>query len=193
MSARRRVLVGVFVISRLFVPSRAVAEHLQNAIGTEIGVFVPPHEVVTSNRFGEITLTKGAMWQALFDRGISEHGSVRFDVGWAQTHAGQERNTGIRDIWLSGDVLQHAGNRRVRPFFGAGVGLYFVRRQEFTVDLPARKKVGANVLGGVEYFTSRTLSIKGEVRYHIVTRLRDWTTYDDPTGLSLSIGVKHHF
>jgi len=45
------------------------------------------------------------------------------------------------------------------------------------------------VFGGAEFFTSKTFSVKGEARYHIVSKVNDF----NPSGLALTVGVKTYF
>jgi len=45
------------------------------------------------------------------------------------------------------------------------------------------------LIGGVEFFTSNTFSVKGEARYHIVTKANGY----NPSGLALTIGAKTYF
>ena len=57
------------------------------------------------------------------------------------------------------------------PFVGAGVGavLHAVEDNGQTLG-GSETKAGFNVGGGVEYFTGRTVSLKGEARYHMIGR-----------------------
>ena len=50
-------------------------------------------------------------------------------------------------------------------------------------------KFGGTIFGGVEYFTSNTVSLKGEARYHLVANSGAY----NPDGLSLTIGLKKYF
>jgi hypothetical protein len=52
-----------------------------------------------------------------------------------------------------------------------------------------RWRLGGTLSGGVEYFTSRTFSVRGEARYHAVMKADRY----DPSGLALSVGVKTYF
>jgi hypothetical protein len=49
---------------------------------------------------------------------------------------------------------------------------------------------GLNVEGGIEYFGTPYLSIKGEVGYHVV---RDGDLPWDRSGLTVTIGLKRYF
>ena len=48
------------------------------------------------------------------------------------------------------------------------------------------------LLGGAEFFTSNSLSIKGEVSYHLISNVDDFGPAN-PDGLKLSIGLKKYF
>jgi hypothetical protein len=50
-------------------------------------------------------------------------------------------------------------------------------------------KLGGTIFGGVEYFTSRTFSVRAKARYHIVAQAAGY----DPSGLALSGGVRTSF
>jgi len=76
------------------------------------------------------------------------------------------------------------------PFVGAGVGSYFLQPMDNGDSFgPSNTRVGARFLGGVEFFTARTFSVKGEARYDVVPKVNGY----NPSGLSLSIGVKSYF
>ena len=49
---------------------------------------------------------------------------------------------------------------------------------------------GFNVGGGIEYFTGRTVSLKGEARYHVIGKTR---TGQDPSGLVFTGGLKKYW
>ena len=49
---------------------------------------------------------------------------------------------------------------------------------------------GFNVGGGAEYFTGRTVSLKGEARYHIIGRAAGG---QDPSGLVFTGGLKKYW
>ena len=60
---------------------------------------------------------------------------------------------------------------------------------EFTNVGSSATKIGGTLLGGMEFFTSKTFSVKGEARYNLVQKSGPY----DPSGLSLAIGVKSYF
>jgi opacity protein-like surface antigen len=78
----------------------------------------------------------------------------------------------------------------VHPFVGAGLGTYFLQARDNGENAgDSETKFGGTVFGGVEFFTSKTFSVKGEARYHIVSKVNDF----NPSGLALTVGVKTYF
>jgi opacity protein-like surface antigen len=78
----------------------------------------------------------------------------------------------------------------VHPFVGAGLGTYFLQFRDNGNNVgDSETKVGGTVLGGAEFFTSDTFAVKGEARYHIVSKVNGF----NPSGLSLTVGVKSYF
>jgi opacity protein-like surface antigen len=77
------------------------------------------------------------------------------------------------------------------PFVGAGVGAYFFQPkfggESFRED---ETNFGATIGGGVEYFTTRTTTIKGEATYYIIDK---GNFLDSPSALTLMIGLKKYF
>jgi len=72
----------------------------------------------------------------------------------------------------------------------AGAGFYFVRElPDNAPDPDSDTRGGINFGGGVEYFVHRTMSLKGEGRYHAI---QDFPGID-PSGLVLSVGLKTYF
>jgi hypothetical protein len=77
------------------------------------------------------------------------------------------------------------------PFATAGVGAYFVRLLlDDRPDPDGETRGGINFGGGLEYFTTRTTTIKGEARWDVVSHPPG---QPDATGFTLTIGVKQYF
>jgi outer membrane protein with beta-barrel domain len=151
-----------------------------NAVGGEVGLFVPRQDGMST----------GPMLQGLFEHYLSARDSVRIDVGWANPHVSDSSDHSTRTVWIGGDVLHNWEGGAVHPFVGAGLGAYFLQPRVAGANFgDSATKFGGSVLGGLEYFTSRTFSIKGEARYHVITKSGAY----DPSGLSLSVGVKSYF
>ena len=73
--------------------------------------------------------------------------------------------------------------------FGAGLGAYFLQARAAGPSAGDATKFGGTILGGAEFFTAKTFSVKGEIRYNVVSK---WNAYD-PSGLSLTVGLKSYF
>ena len=56
-------------------------------------------------------------------------------------------------------------------------------------------KLGGVLLGGIEYFTSNTVSIKGEASYHLISNADGFAGRGprNPDGFKLTIGLKKYF
>lgn len=149
------------------------------ALGGDIGVFVPQEDLETS-----LTLAGFAEFY------MTPRVSVRGTLGWAnpdfETIPGS-----LRQVRLVGNLLYNWERVEWHPFVTAGAGAYFVqpRRGGDPLD-DTETKAGFNLGGGIEYFTSRTLSIKGEGLYHIISH-EDFEA--NPSGLTLTIGLKKYY
>ena len=70
------------------------------------------------------------------------------------------------------------------------IGIYFLQVKDNGESFgDSESKFGGTVFGGVEYFTSNTLSVKGEIRYHLVSDIGSL----NPDGATISIGLKKYF
>jgi len=88
------------------------------------------------------------------------------------------------------DLIHNWEGGAVHPFVGAGIGTYFLQPRLNGTNLgDSATKVGATILGGLEFFTSNTFAVKGEARYNLVQKSGPY----NPSGLSLTIGVKSYF
>jgi opacity protein-like surface antigen len=95
-----------------------------------------------------------------------------------------------RQIRLGADIIHNWEHGSIHPFAGVGLAAYLIQHEDNGESVgDSRTRLGGNLLGGVEFFTSNTFSIKGEGRYHIVSKVDGY----DPSGLALTIGVKKYF
>lgn len=150
------------------------------AVGGEVGIFFPREEV----------LTKGLALEGFYEYYLTARDSVRVGAGWLNPKFDTESSDSLRQIRIGVDVVHNWEGGAVHPFVGAGLGTYFLQFRDNGANVgDSETKLGGTVFGGVEYFTSDTFSIKGEARYHIVSKVNDF----NPSGLSLTIGVKSYF
>ena len=169
----------------LGVPSAAFAQARMphkdaGAIGGEVGVFLPKQDGMTT----------GPVLEGFYEYYLTAHNSVRMGAGWANPKFERESADSMRQIRIAVDLVHNWEGGAVHPFVGAGVGTYFLQEKDNGNNIGASQtKLGATVLGGVEFFTSKTFAVKGEARYHAVMKANGY----DPSGLALTIGVKSYF
>lgn len=150
------------------------------AVGADAGFFFPDSDFETSPTvagFGEVYLTPRV--------------SFRGTLGWADPDFDRPGNASLRQVRLIGNILYNWEGGKWHPFVTFGAGAYFLKRhRDEREDGPSRTEAGFNAGGGIEYFTARTISIKGEAAYHAVAHDQD---EPDASGLALTIGLKAYF
>ena len=150
------------------------------AIGGDVGIFLPKEDV----------LTTGLVLEGFYEYYLSARDSVRIGVGWLNPKFESESSDSLRQIRLAVDLVHNWEGGAVHPFVGAGIGTYFLQfRDNGENSGDSETKFGGSAFGGVEFFTSNTFSVKGEARYHVVSKVNEF----NPSGLSLTIGVKSYF
>jgi hypothetical protein len=151
-----------------------------NAIGAEVGVFPPRADHMTT----------GLNIAGTFEHYLSARDSLRFGVDWAEPKVEVERSDSMRQVRVGADLVHNWEGGTVHPFVGAGLGAYFLQARDNGRPIgDSATRFGGTLLGGVEFFTSRTFAVKAEARYHVVTK---WNGYD-PSGFGFTIGVKGYF
>lgn len=151
-----------------------------SAVLGEVGLFLPRQDGMTT----------GPAVDGSYEYYLTARNSVRLGVGWANPKVDREHADSTRQIRLGGDLIHNWEGGAVHPFVGAGVGSYFIQGLDNGNNFgPSSTQFGARLLGGVEYFTSPSFSIKGEGRYDAVTKANGY----NPSGVTFSIGVKSYF
>jgi len=169
----------------LGLPSAAWAQRRMphadaNGLGVEVGFFTPRQSGMGTGPDIEGTL----------EHYIDARDSVRLDVGWMRAQQNNDSNKNVRQVRVAGDLVHNWEGGSIHPFAGAGLGVYFIQpRVSGSNNGDGTTKFGGSLLGGLEFFTSKTFAVKAEARYHIVTK---WNGYD-PSGFALTIGVKSYF
>jgi hypothetical protein len=152
------------------------------AIGGEVGIFLP----------NEDALTNGPVLEGFYEYYFTGRESLRVGVGWLNPKWEAETSDSLRQIRIGVDFLRNWEGGAVHPFFGAGLGTYFLQFRDNGESIgDSETKFGGTVFGGVEYFTSNTFAVKGEARYHVVMKTERFDL--NPSGLSLTFGVKSYF
>ena len=150
------------------------------AVGVDVGVVLPKEDL----------LTKGPVVEGFYEYYLSARDSVRVGAGWLNPKFEDEHADSIRQIRIAVDVVHNWEGGTVHPFVGAGLGTYFLQHRDNGTNFgESETKLGGTVFAGAEFFTSNTFAVKGEARYHIVQKVREF----NPSGLSLTIGVKSYF
>jgi hypothetical protein len=151
-----------------------------NAIGGEAGVFLP----------SQSGMTTGPYLEGTFEHYLTARDSVRIGVGWMEPKLNANHDSKMREVRVAGDIVHNWEGGKVHPFLGAGLGVYFLQPKLNGSNAGASAtKFGGTLLGGAEFFTSKTYAIKAEARYHIVTNSGGY----NPSGLSLTLGLKSYF
>ena len=150
------------------------------AFGGDVGLFVPQQDGMTT----------GAALEGFYEYYLTARESVRVGAGWANPKFSDEETDSLRLVRLAVDLVRNWEGGAVHPFVGAGLGTYFIQQRDNGSDVgESDTKLGGTLFAGVEYFTSNTFAVKGEARYHIVSRVNEL----NPSGLALTIGVKSYF
>jgi Outer membrane protein beta-barrel domain len=182
----RRVLGVLVLCSCIAAPGVATAQERSphtgsTAIGVDVGAFIPR----------ETGLDPALIVNALLEWYVTPRVSVRTDLGMTDNGFARESTDSLRQIPLRVNVNYNWEGGKWHPFVGAGVGAYFLRFKDNDRAIgDTETKPGFNLGGGIEYFTSRTVSLKGEARYHIIGETR---TGQDPSGLVLTGGLKKYW
>jgi hypothetical protein len=183
MTDTTRLLVAGVLVSFVATPAwaqRRVPHKDSAAIGGDVGVFLPQQDGMNS----------GPALEGFYEYYLDARESVRLGLGWANPGVDREPGDSVRQIRIAIDLLHNWEGGSIHPFFGAGLGTYFLQpRDNGENSGDGRTKFGGNLIGGVEFFTSNTFSVKGEARYHIVLKADDY----NPSGLALTIGAKAYF
>jgi len=183
MNSKARLGVLAALVSFAAAPAwaqRRVPHKDSAAIGGEVGVFLPQQEGMNS----------GPAIEGFYEYYLDSRESVRLGLGWANPGVDREPGASVRQIRIAIDLLHNWEGGSIHPFFGAGLGTYFLQpRDNGQSRGDIRTEFGGTLIGGVEFFTSNTFSVKGEARYHIVLKADDY----NPSGVALSIGAKAYF
>lgn len=181
----RRVL-GVLILGSCIVSAEVAAAQERaphagsTAVGVDVGAFVP-----TENQ-----LDNALILSVLLEYYVTPRVSLRTDFGLTDPGFARESVDSLRQIPLRLDVNYNWEGGKWHPFVGAGVGAYFLQFKDNGQTLgESQTKPGFNLGGGVEYFTGRTVSLKGEARYHVIGNAAGL----DPSGLVVTGGLKKYW
>jgi len=176
-------VVGIAAI--LYLPATAAAQGRMphqgaGALGAEGAVFMPKQDGMST----------GPDIGGFYEYYLTARDGLRMGAEWSTAKREIEHSDGVRQVRVGADLVHNWEGGKIHPFVGAGLGAYFLQARDNGNDIgDSASKLGGSILGGVEVFTAKTFSVKGEARYHFVSK---WNGYD-PSGLALTIGVKGYF
>jgi hypothetical protein len=174
----------ITVVALLAVPGSALAQRTPSAesgaVGGDVGLFLPFDDALGS----------GLALEGFYEYYFTARTSLRLGLGWANPSFDREDEDSLRHFRVAMDVVRNWEGGTIHPFVGGGAGIYFLQPNDNGVSAgDSETKFGATIFGGVEYFTSNTWSIKGEVRFHLISDAFGL----NPDGVALTIGVKRYF
>lgn len=169
------------------VPGMAEAQRTPRtysaAVGVDVGLFRPSDDV----------LKPALSLDGFYEYYMSPRTSLRLGVGWTAPEYDFEPDESLRYVRVGGDLIYNWERGAIHPFVGAGLGIYILQPRENGNDrLDSESKLGGVLLGGLEFFTSNTVSVKGEASYHLISNV-DGFGPRNPDGLKLTIGLKKYF
>jgi len=182
-----RRFLGMIVLGSCMVsPGVAVAQERaphsgSTAVGIDAGAFIPR----------DSQLQSAPVVNVLAEYYVTPRVSLRTDFGVTNPGFVRESSDSLRQIPLRVDLNYNWEGGKWHPFVGTGVGAYFIQFKDNGQSFGSSEtKAGFNVGGGVEYFTSRTVSLKGEGRYHMIGKT---AAGQDPSGFVLTAGLKKYW
>jgi hypothetical protein len=150
------------------------------AAGIDIGAFMPDdafENAVTLDGFGEYYFTPRI--------------SGRFMLAWTDPGVDGRTEDHFRQFKLLFNGVYNWEMGVWHPFVTAGAGAYFVRLiLDERPDPEGETRGGLNFGGGIEYFATSLTTIKGELRWDVVS---DPPGLPDATGMTLTFGIKRYF
>lgn len=174
------VLAIVLAVPSLALAQRRVPATESAAIGADVGLFLPREEA----------LDMGPALEGFYEYYFAPRTSVRVGLGWANPEFDREEEDSLRYVRIATDVVYNWEGGAIHPFVGAGLGVYFLQLRDNDRNLgDSESKLGGTVFGGLEFFTTRSVSVKAEARYHLISDLDSL----NPDGLALTIGIKKYF
>ena len=165
-------------------PTPALAQRMpaqgSAAVGGEFGVFLPAQD----------ELGPGLALDGFYEYYLTPRTSVRTGLGWANPDFDRESEDSLRHIRVAVDAVYNWEGGTIHPFVGAGIGIYFLQLRDNGRSVgDSESETGGALFGGMDFFNTRTVSIKGELRYHVIGDVRGL----NPDGASLMIGLKKYF
>lgn len=182
MNLPTRPFILATALSVLLAPAAAAQTPDTGLIGAgvNIGVFFP-------DEAQEKTFTI----DGTADYYVTPRISVRGLFGWASPGFENRTEDHFRQVRLLFNAVYNWEFVEWHPYVTAGAGAYFVRQTlDGRNDPDSETRGGINLGGGAEYFTSDRTSVKGEIRFDIVSHPPG---LPDASGFTITIGIKQYF
>ena len=177
---RSSILAIVFSMAPSHVFAQRTPYADMAAVGGDVGIFIPRDDFLSS----------GLNLEGFYEYYMTSRTSIRLGVGWMNPKFDHDDEDGFRYVRVGGDIVRNWEGGTIHPFVGAGLGVYFIQERDNGQNFgDSHTKLGGNIFGGLEFFTSDTVSVKGEARYHIIDNINGF----NPDGLALTIGLKKYF
>jgi hypothetical protein len=181
---RRSVqLICLAVLLTGFLATSAAAQTPEPgaiAAGGDIGVLFPDEafeKTITIDAFGEYYATPNLSIRAMF--------------GWASPGFENFTEDHFRQVKLLFNGVYYFQYNNWLPYVTAGAGAYFVRELfENAPDPDSETRGGVNFGVGTEYSVGEGATVKGELRWDIVSHPAG---FSDATGVALTFGYKRYF
>jgi len=173
-------LAAIFATAAPSFAQAHVPDAHSMALGVDAGVLFP-------GDFLDPAPVVNGLWEYYF----TPRAGIRTTVGWANPSFDFREEDSQRQIKLALDLLYNWEYGKVHPFVTGGGGVWFLQEKDNGENLGnSENKPGLTFGAGIDYFVTRTATVKFEGRY-------DWVAVDDgrpnPSGMSLTVGVKKFF
>ncbi|MEW5983391.1 MAG: outer membrane beta-barrel protein [Acidobacteriota bacterium] len=169
----------------LLAPWPAAAQHRHPhagsvAVGFDVGVYVPDEDFHT-----------GFLTQGLAEYYLTPNVSLRGTGGWSKTEFKGQSELFLEQARGAVNVLFNWERGLWHPFITAGGGFYSIRDyRDDSYDPGWVWRTGMNFGGGVEHFSTPSVTIKVEGVYHWVAENHP---RGEPRGFALTAGLKKYF
>lgn len=174
------ILAGLLAAPAHSLAQTRVPDSQMMAVGVDAGVLFP----------GDL-LNPAPVVNALWEYYFTPRAGVRTTFGWANPDFDFREEDSQRQFKLALDLLYNWEYGKVHPFVSGGGGVWFLQEKDNGENFgDSEHKAGVTFGAGIDYFVTRTATVKFEGRY-------DWVAVDDgrpdPSGISLTVGVKKFF
>lgn len=183
----RTLFFPVALAATLMSPAASSAQERRQphtgsqAVGFEIGSFIPDNDA----------FQRDLLLNGLFEYYVRPRVSLRTEFGYTDPGQRREPTDSLRQVPLRLDVNYNWEGGSWHPFVGAGLGAYFLRQKDNGRPFgDTTTEPGVNLGAGIEYFMTRSVTFKGEGRYHWIG-----TPINGPevSGWAVTAGFKKYY